>query len=226
MTTPRVLFLESCNEVAGLLSDKDFKVLQKGQTLKKTAAHKDLTHTISFESSGRNSSASIAMRVSVSIASKKVKPLWAAQTGRENDLVFHEQLGYLAPRREWKEWNLAGASRKNCVAEVADWLNQYALPVFQLFETPEAAIAHLKTHGRRFNPLMEDGLEPLAFILCHGTKEDAQQFFHNYVQQCPWKKQIFNLYESLQTTPPDFGVSGFYGDHYVKLAWLNGLLPE
>lgn len=77
----RTTFLEACSQIATLLKDKKFKVLQKGQTLKKVSVNKDLIYEIYFQSSYRNSDCDIRVLPHINIYSKKLKDWQIKQTG-------------------------------------------------------------------------------------------------------------------------------------------------
>lgn len=79
-------------------------------------------------------------------------------------------------------------------------------------------------NGTKFNPYANKYLSPLAFILCHDKKEEAQEFFLNYLADARGKSKILNLYKELAGgTQINLMHHEFVDAAYVKLAFLNGL---
>ena len=67
-------------------------------------------------------------------------------------------------------------------------------------------------------------LSPLAFILSQDKKEQAQEFFLNYLADAGGKSKILNLYKDLAGgTQINLMYQEFFDATYVKLAFLNGL---
>jgi len=222
----REIFLAACNKISDGLSDFGFKASQKGQSLKKTTADKDITFEIFFQSSSLNSTGFVKLLPHLLISSKRLKKWLTEQNDGEfeNAMIYGEQLGYMTHFQEWKSWNVSGNIQETAIAEIIDTIKTYALPIFGLFEDTEKTIQFLAGNGTKFNPYANKHLSPLAFILCHGKKEEAQEFFLNYLADAGGKRKILNLYKELAGgTQINLMHNEFFDATYVKLAFLNGL---
>lgn len=220
----RTVFLNACNEIANTL--EGFKILEKGQRLKKSSLDKDLYFEIYFQSSFRNDSSSIQILPHINIYSKILKKWQIEQTKNEysQGLIFGNQIGYLTPFNNWKEWNLAGLSYEKSINEITENIQHYLFPIFEIFNSKETAIDFLKKNGTKFNQWSEDSISPLDFLLCFSEKETAEIFLNNFVNSCPYKANIFKLYEKLKTQDEiDLNYSEFHGADKITLAFVNGL---
>ncbi|MDH6253043.1 hypothetical protein M2347_002770 [Chryseobacterium sp. H1D6B] len=221
---PRTIFLTACNEIANKLDG--FKVLEKGQRIKKTALDKDIYFEIYFQSSFRNDSSSIQILPHSNIYSKSLKKWQIELTKNEysQGFIFGNQIGYLTPYSNWKEWNLAGLSFEKSVFEITESIEKHILPIFEIFNSKESAVAFLKNNGTKFNPWSKHSLLPLDFLLCFSEKETAEVFLNHFIDHCPYKGKIFKLYEQLETEKNiNLNDSEFYGADKIKLAFINGL---
>lgn len=220
----RVVFLNACNEIATQL--EGFKTLEKGQKLKKISMDKDIYFEIYFQSSFRNDSSSIQILPHINIYSKILKKWQIEQRKNEysQGLIYGNQLGYLTPYNQWKEWNLAGLSYENSITEITESIQQYILPIFEIFSSKEIAIDFLKNNGTKFNQWTENSITPLEFLLCFSEKETAEIFLNNFVHYCPYKGNILKLYEKLKSENDiDLNYSEFHGADTIKLAYIKGL---
>jgi len=220
----RVVFLNACNEIATQL--EGFKTLEKGQKLKKISMDKDIYFEIYFQSSFRNDSSSIQILPHINIYSKILKKWQTEQRKNEysQGLIYGNQLGYLTPYNQWKEWNLAGLSYENSITEITESIQQYILPIFEIFSFKEIAIDFLKNNGTKFNQWTENSITPLEFLLCFSEKETAEIFLNNFVHYCPYKGNILKLYEKLKSENDiDLNYSEFHGADTIKLAYIKGL---
>ncbi|AZA54142.1 DUF4304 domain-containing protein [Chryseobacterium sp. G0201] len=220
----RTIFLNACHEIANQLDG--FKTLEKGQRLKKISIDKDIYFEIYFQSSFRNDSSFIQILPHINIYSKILKKWQIEQTKNEysQGLIFGNQIGYFTPYNNWKEWNLAGLSYDNSITEITESIKQHILPIFEFFNSKEIAIDFLKNNGTKFNQWAEDSISPLNFLLCFSEKETAEIFFNNFISHCPYKGNIFNLYEKLKTMNEiDLNHSEFHGADTIKLAYVKGL---
>lgn len=221
----RTIFIEACNKIVSLLDDRDFKILQKGQTLKKVSANKDLYYEIYFQSSFRNSDWDIQILPHVNIYSKKLKKWMIEQTKNPyaSGIIYSKTLGYISPCG-YRVWNVAGMSGENEINNISELLNKYALPIFHLFDDIQTAIIFLKEHGTVFNKYTKPSLMPLSFMLYYASPEDAEIFFNDYVNNLSYRGRIFSLYKELKTAKNiDLNHSEFVDANRVKLAFINGL---
>lgn len=221
----RTIFFDACTEIANLLKDQKFKVLQKGQTLKKVSVNKDLIYEIYFQSSYRNSHYDIRVLPHITIYSKKLKAWQIKQTGNPHcqGAVYSNTLGYLSPCG-YRTWNVAGVSGINEINQMAELINKYALPIFNLFDNIQNAIDFLKVNGTQFNKYGEKSIMPIDFLIFYAEKIESEQFFNNFIKSCSYKGQIISLYKELETNKSiDLNHSEFYGADKVKLAFINEL---
>ncbi|MBO9693092.1 hypothetical protein [Chryseobacterium sp.] len=220
----RIVFLNACNEIAAQL--EGFKILEKGQRLKKISMDKDISFEIYFQSSFRNDPSSIQILPHINIYSKILKKWQIEQRKNEysQGLIYGNQIGYLTPYNKWKEWNLAGLSYKNSIIEITESIKQYIFSIFEIFSSKENAIDFLKNNGTKFNLWTEDSISPLEFLLCFSEKETAGIFLNNFVHNCPYKGNILKLYEKLKSENDiDLNYSEFHGADIIKLAYIKGL---
>lgn len=227
MASPKDIFLNGCVEIDNALSAHGFKSLQKGQMLKQPlSADKDITGEIHFQSSHLNSAGHIIVWPHISICSKQLKKWHQEQTGNPNatGVVYSNQLGFFTPRKQWTDWNLAGASYAQSVSDIAQAVHDYVLPVFELFADKSQAIAFLQANGTQFHPWLEKSLQPMAFMLCFAPTGAAQGFFDDFISHCTYQKRIRQLYQNLaQAQSIDLNYSEFIGACDVKLAYIHGL---
>jgi hypothetical protein len=218
------IFLNACNEICNKLDS--FKLLQKGQTLKKVAQEKDIFFEIYFQSSYRNDKSYIQVLPHINIYSKQLKKWTIEQTQNKysNGLIFGGQIGHLTPYKQWKEWNVAGMNYQKSVVEISDNIQKYIYPIFDIFEQKENAIDFLTINGTKFNLWTENVLTPLNFMLCFADKQKSETFFNNFIDKCTYKEKIISFYQNLpKETKIDLNYSEFVFADRVKLAFINGL---
>lgn len=221
----RTIFLDACSEISNLLKDKTFKVLQNGQKLKKVSVNKDLIYEIYFQSSYRNSDLDIRVLPHINIYSKKLQDWQIKQTGNQHSqgTVYSNTLGYISPCG-YRNWNVAGMSGIVEINQIAELINNYALPIFNLFDNIQNAIAFLKVNGTRFNNYSEKSIMPLDFLIYYAKKIESEQFFNDFINSCSYKGRLISLYKELETRKNiDLNYSEFHGANKVKLAFINGL---
>ncbi|WP_295812016.1 hypothetical protein [uncultured Apibacter sp.] len=226
MKEVRNIFIESCNKIADLIQDKHFKAIQKGQILKKKSKNKDIVYEIVFQSSFRNTNFHISILPHINVYSKKLKEWIIEQTNNSysSGIVVSEYLGNITPYKTSKSWNLAGLSREKYIEEIAELLNKYALPIFDLFEETTSAIDFLAENGQQFNKYVDDSLLPLGFMIRFAPKEKAEKFFNHFISHCKFKGRIIELYKSLEHSENiDLNYSEFSYASDIKLAYINKL---
>ena len=135
--TSREIFLNGCAEIAANFTD--FKPTQKGQRLTKTGGDKDISFEIYFSSSMRNYAGSVCILTLIAIYCKRLNKLMHEELSYSTDLVFVSYLSYLTPRRQFRDWQLAGASFEPSVREISAAIKDCALPIFCLLYTSDAA---------------------------------------------------------------------------------------
>lgn len=221
--SPREIFLNGCNEIAANFTD--FKPTQKGQKLTKLASDKEILFEIYFGSSMRNYSGSVSILPQVAIYCKRLKKLMQEELPYSTDLVFVSHLGYLTPRRQFRDWQLAGASFEPSVREISTAIKDYALPIFELFEDKQKAVEFMMQRGAKFNKnLSAFDLRPIYFVYYFSGKDAAETFFNVCLSDCTYKGRFYKLYEELANgAEADFSRSLFVGDTEAKFAFVKGL---
>ena len=221
--TPREIFLNGCNEITANFTD--FKPTQKGQKLTKLANDKEILFEIYFGSSMRNYSGSVSILPQIAIYCKRLKKLMQEELSYSTDLVFVSHLGYLTPRKQFRDWQLAGASFEPSVREISAAIKDYALPIFELFEDKQKAVEFMMQRGAKFNKnLSAFDLRPIYFIYYLGGRDVAEAFFNVCLSECTYKGRFYKLYEELANgAEADFSKSLFVGDTEEKFAFVKGL---
>ena len=221
--TPREIFLNGCARIAANFSY--FKPTQKGQRLTKIGGDKDISFEIYFSSSMRNYSGSVSILPQVAIYCKRLKKLMQEELSYSTDLVFVSYLSYLTPRRQFRDWQLAGASFEPSVREISAVIKDYALPIFELFEDKKKAVEFMMQRGAKFNKnLSAFDLRPIYFIFYFGGRDAAEAFFNACLSECTYKGRFYKLYEELANgAEADFSRSSFMSDTEAKFAFLKGL---
>ncbi|WP_298788386.1 hypothetical protein [uncultured Campylobacter sp.] len=221
--TPREIFLNGCAEIAANFTD--FKPTQKGQKLTKIASDKEILFEIYFSSSMRNYAGSVSILPQIAIYCKRLKKLMQEELSYSTDLVFVSHLSYLTPRRQFRDWQLAGANFEPSVCEISAAIKDYALPIFELFEDKRKAVEFMTQRGAKFNKnLSAFDLCPIYFVYYFGGKDAAEAFFNICLSDCTYKGRFYKLYEELANgAEADFSRSSFVGDTEAKFAFIKGL---
>ena len=221
--TPREIFLNGCAEIAANFTY--FKPTQKGQKLTKLTSDKEILFEIYFGSSMRNYSGSVSVLPQITIYCKRLKKLMQEELSYSTDLVFVSYLSYLTPRRQFRDWRLAGASFGPSVREISVAIKDYALPIFELFADKQKAVEFMTQCGAKFNKnLSAFDLRPIYFIYYFGGRDAAEAFFNVCLSECTYKGRFYKLYEELANgAEANFGRSSFWGDMEAKFAFVKGL---
>ena len=123
---PRTLCVEAWQEIASHFPD--FKVLSKGQKLKRVAKDKDIFFEIYFQANRYNNKDSVEFIPHIGIYSKSIK-----RAGINNGFIHGGDLGSLSSRKPHAWWQLAGASYKYTVEEVSNLIKIHVIPIFNYF---------------------------------------------------------------------------------------------
>ncbi len=220
--TPREIFLNGCNEIAANFAD--FNPAQKGQKLSKKSADKDVSFEIYFQSSMHNHEGSVEILPHVAIYCKSLKKLMQEELPYATDLVFAKQLGYLTPCKQFRYWQLAGASFDPSVREISAAIKDYVLPIFELFEDKQKAVEFMSRRGTKFNQNLKDtDLYPIFFMFHFGGRDAAEAFFNVFLNDCSYRGRFYKLYDKFATSSQGFDAKSFESDAAVKFAFLKGL---
>jgi hypothetical protein len=109
---------------------------------------------------------------------------------------------------------------------MSEYLADYGMPIFELFEQPTKAVAAFRERGALFyeHMIKYDTLMPLTFMMLYGSKDDAEQFFNGYVRRSSAKTKIIELYKSLSSVENiDLCFHEFHQAGSVKQAYVEGL---
>ncbi|WP_297880397.1 hypothetical protein [uncultured Campylobacter sp.] len=173
----------------------------------------------------RNYSGSVSILPQIAIYCKRLKKLMQEELSYSTDLVFVSHLGYLTPRKQFRDWQLAGASFEPSVQEISAAIKDYALPIFELFEDKRKAVEFMTQCGAKFNKnLSAFDLCPIYFVDYFGGKDAAEAFFNICLSDCTYKGRFYKLYEELANgAEADFSRSSFWSDTEAKFAFVKGL---
>ena len=212
---PRTLCEEAWQEIASHFPD--FKVLSKGQKLKRVTKDKDIFFEISFQANRRNYKCSVEFIPHIGIYSKSMK-----KAGINNGFIYGGDLGSLSSRKSHEWWQLAGASYKYTVEEVSELIKIHIIPIFDYFEDTQANIDRIISGS-----YMSDSL--LYYMFYFGGKNKAQQYFNKILKENKLRNRYISFYESLKMLPPEninLNYSEFSGAIMIKFAYLNGIEIE
>ena len=224
----RETFLHACTQIAAQLDG--FRLLQKGQALKKDLPDKDTVCEIRFQGSRNNCAHNITMLVHLTLSSRQFKQWAQSQSlpnGDASGIFYANQLGYLTPRKDWRHWQLAGASLPHSVRDIVADLQQYALPLCDLFTDKAAAVAYLRQHGSALNPWLDNknlhsGLFYYAY--CCGGSEAAYDFLGHHIRACGYRRRYADLYTALASGQPEASInSDFIGADELRFAYAQGI---
>ena len=212
---PRELCEKAWQEIASKFPD--FKVVSKGQKLKKLSQNKDLTFEIYFQANRNNYACSVEFVPHVFIYSKDMK-----KANYHNGFVYGGELGSLLNRKAWHWWQLAGANYQYTVDEVSKLCEEYIIPLFAGFEDTE----------RNIEKLIEGDINDynLPYYIYHyGGKDKAQQYFNKIIKNSELRSMYIDFYNQLKDMPKEnisLDKSEFYGSAMIKFAYLHGIEIE
>ena len=209
---PRKLCEKAWLEIAG--NFPDFKVLGRGQILKKTADNEDINFEISFQASRYNYEGSVEFIPHVRIYSKTIKKAII-----NDGLIYGGDLGTLTKRKPCEKWQLAGESYRNTVTEVSRLIEVHIIPLFLDFEDTEANIDKILAGKLKSHSL-------LYYLYFFGGKSKAEQYFNKIISGDKQKKKYIAFYNSLKELPKEavnLRLIEFYGAEIIKFAYLNDL---
>lgn len=212
---PRKLCEEAWQEIASHFPD--FKVLSKGQKLKRVAKDKDIFFEISFQANRHNHKYSVEFIPHIGIYSKSIK-----KAGINNGFIYGGDLGSLSSGKPHEWWQIAGASYKYTVEEVSELIKIHVIPIFDYFEDTQANIDRILSGS-----CTPDSL--LYYMYCFGGKNKAQQYFNKIFKENKLKNKYIGFYESLKRIPTEnisLNYSEFSGAIMIKFAYLNGIEIE
>ena len=172
------------------------------------------------------------MLVHIVLSSRQFKQWAQAQSqslpdGDTSGIFYGNQLGYLTPRKDWRYWQLAGASLPHSVRGIVADLQQYALPLCDLFTDKAAAVAYLRQHGSALNPWLDNknlhsGLFYYAF--CCGGREAARDFLSHHIRACGYRRRYADLYAALASGQTDASInSDFIGADELRFAYAQSI---
>ena len=212
---PRELCEKAWQEIAG--DFPDFKIISKGQTLKKISKNKDLAYEIYFQANRNNYECSVEFVPHIYIYSKGMK-----KANINNGFVFGGEIGTLLVRTPFKWWQLAGASYKYTVEEISGLIRDYIIPIFDDFEDKENNIENIMNSKLAVHNL-------LYYVCYFGGKDRAEKYFNKILKEDKFKNKYISFYNKLKEMSEEeiSQVSNeFNGAGLIQFAYLNGLMIE
>lgn len=212
---PRELCEKAWQEIAS--SFPDFKIIGKGQELKKLSKNKDLTYEICFQANRYNNECSVEFIPHIAIYSKDMK-----KSKINNGFVYGGEMGTLTGRTPCKWWQLAGESYKYTVEEISGLIRDYIIPIFDEFEDAETNIEKILNGKVNVHNL-------LYYIYHFGGKDKAEKYFNKILKEDKLKNKYISFYNQLKGIPKEevsMERSEFNGADLIKFAYLNGFEIE
>ena len=212
---PRELCEKAWQEIAS--SFPDFKMVSKGQKLKKISKNKDITYEIYFQANRNNYECSVEFIPHIAIYSKDMK-----KSNINNGFVYGGELGTLLGRAPWKWWQLAGASYRYTVEEISGLIRDNIIPIFDDFEDTENNIENILNGKKAVHNL-------LYYIYHFGGKDKAEKYFNKILGEDKLKNKYISFYNTLKEMSKEeisLERSEFNGAGLIKFAYLNGLEIE
>ena len=212
---PRELCEKAWQEIAS--SFPDFKIIGKGQELKKLSKNKDLTYEICFQANRYNNECSVEFIPHIAIYSKDMK-----KSKINNGFVYGGEMGTLTGRTPCKWWQLAGESYKYTVEEISGLIRDYIIPIFDDFEDAETNIEKILSGKVNVHNL-------LYYIYHFGGKDKAEKYFNKILKEDKLKNKYVSFYNQLKGIPKEevsMERSEFNGADLIKFAYLNGFEIE
>ena len=212
---PRELCEKAWQEIAS--SFPDFKIISKGQGLKKLSKNKDLTYEICFQANRYNNEYSVEFIPHIAIYSKDMK-----KSKINNGFVYGGEMGTLTGRTPCKWWQLAGESYKYTVEEISGLIRDYIIPIFDDFEDAETNIEKILNGKVNVHNL-------LYYIYYFGGKDKAEKYFNKILKEDKLKNKYISFYNQLKGIPKEevsMERSEFNGADLIKFAYLNGFEIE
>lgn len=212
---PRELCEKAWQEIAS--SFPDFKIIGKGQELKKLSKNKDLTYEICFQANRYNNECSVEFIPHIEIYSKDMK-----KSKINNGFVYGGEMGTLTGRTPCKWWQLAGESYKYTVEEISGLIRDYIIPIFDDFEDAETNIEKILNGKVNVHNL-------LYYIYHFGGKDKVEKYFNKILKEDKLKNKYISFYNQLKGIPKEevsMERSEFNGADLIKFAYLNGFEIE
>ncbi len=187
---PRDVYLAGCRAIADALAPDGFTYAKSSQWL--TRKRGEFAFRISFQSSHHNIAGElVALWIHAVVSSPTLKK-WAKAHPNLSmerwDRVAGGQIGNLAPRHSWMEWNLASpVDRDRQIADAIATIRRIALPYFALFEDVPSLVSRLAVEDiPSFNP---DSV--LDFLMGFGTPADALRAARRMLRSIPEAQQRY-----------------------------------
>jgi hypothetical protein len=186
---PRDVYLAGCKEIANALGQDDYIYAKSGPKLYRK--YRDFTFQISFQSSRDNIPGElVALWIHGNVFSptlkkwRMVNPCLLEGSGG----VAGGQIGNLAPRHSWMEWNLANpCERCEQIADAVATIKRIVYPFFAMFDDIPGLVRRLVNEDiPTFGPS-----NVLDFLMCFGSRSDAQQAARGMFQSLPEARERY-----------------------------------
>jgi hypothetical protein len=174
---PRELYLAGCAQVAEAFTDLGFAYFKTGPRFRRK--EKDLSYQVSFQSSHNNVAGEyVALWVHATVHSKSLNDWRKAHPfpgSVVHDYVAGGQIGNLAAKPSWLEWNLATEFSQQVASAIAT-IESLALPYFTAFaDTPR--FLERATAGEIPGMTVERRVECLLALSGQDSAEQAMRNF-------------------------------------------------
>lgn len=176
------IFLDGCTAIAKHFEEYGFKYYKSGPKLKKVIG--DLTFEIAFGTSYYNGlNYKVALDCHLWIKSKQFKKWKKTQPQCDNrDVVAHQGLQYVSDLKVCREWNLLESdSRHEVINEITDSLTKYALPYFELFESPALVAGYFHLRNGHWTG-MDEPCDFIEYALCFLSEKEAKDMTITYLK--------------------------------------------
>lgn len=220
------IFNIGCNKIHENFIDFGFKAIKKGQVLKKSSDNKLFDFVITFSSSSKNWSGSVAVNPYISVESKQLKK-WRKEKYNSEDvsaIIFRTSLESITPLKgKHNEWNIAINNQENSIPKLSETIKKYVFPVFEKFEDIEHLLREITQNGLQLNEHFDSKNQnlPIDFLVYYGDLKTAEVAFNNYLNTQKLRGRATSFYKKIEE---DKNTSyGNMTDITMKKAFLNEL---
>ncbi|WP_167333098.1 DUF4304 domain-containing protein [Maribacter forsetii] len=220
------IFNIGCNKIHENFIDFGFKAIKKGQVLKKSSDNRLFDFVITFSSSSKNWSGSVAVIPYISVESKQLKK-WRKEKYNSEDvsaIIFRTSLESITPLKgKNNEWNMAINNQENSIPKLSETIKKYVFPIFEKFENIEHLLREITQNGLQLNEHFNSKNQnlPIDFLLYYGDLKTAEVAFNNYLNTQKLKGRATSFYKKIEE---DKNTSyGNMTDITMKKAFINEL---
>ncbi|WP_405398295.1 hypothetical protein [Maribacter sp. Asnod2-G09] len=220
------IFNIGCHKIYENFIECGFKAIKKGQVLKKSSDNKLFDFVITFSSTTKNWSGSVAVNPYISVESKQLKK-WRKEKYNSEDvsaIIFRTSLESITPLKgKHNEWNIAINNQENSIPKLSETIKTYAFPVFEKFEYLENLVNEIAQNGLQLNDHFDTKNQnlPIDFLVYYGDIKTAEVAFNNYLNTQKLRGRAISFYKKIQEDKNT--AYGNMTDITMKKAFLNEL---